>query len=81
MVFGLRNRLQTQASINGRTVPVNYLTNVDSALDLSALQGDLYVGGYQDVEALVVRTGKGGGGEWERRRGRTWEGILWRRFW
>ena len=54
-VLGLRSRLQTQAFINGVQVTVNYLVTVDTTLDLSSLQGSLFIGGYRDVSELKVR--------------------------
>ena len=54
-LIGLGNRLQTEAFINGARATVNYLIIVDSGLDTGHLQGDLFIGGYQDVSALKVR--------------------------
>ena len=53
-IFGLQHRSLTRATINERTAQVMYLVTLDATLDLSRLNGGLYVGGYQDITSLGV---------------------------
>ena len=50
----LRDRRFTTAFINSVSAPVNYLVIINQNLDLRTLTGELFIGGYKDVNALKV---------------------------
>jgi len=54
IIAGLLSRDRTVAFINNVQVPVNYLVTVDEPLNVTLLNGELYVGGYGDVSMLKV---------------------------
>ncbi len=53
-ISGLRNRETTQALINGQVAPVNYLVSINTALFLSQLRGNAYVGGFSQITQIKV---------------------------
>lgn len=53
--LGSAFRGRTFATIDAEPVPVEYLTpQSNGALDMTKLNGDLFIGGYQDINDLRV---------------------------
>jgi hypothetical protein len=53
-ISNLRQRQLTEAFINGVQAPVNYLVTVDTTFSFANFNGDVFIGGYRDVEDLKV---------------------------
>ena len=55
-ISNLHSHSSSSASINGVAAEVDYLVTLETALDISMMNGGLYVGGYGTLEHMEVGT-------------------------